>query len=464
MSPLLRPLWRSTFGLVALVSLAFALSALGIGFVVYEVAHEALEVQLDHRIASETRALLAEHSRGGAAELTRTIRQREAIRGSDGLAYALIDATGRRTAGDLDAPAPPKPGYLEHLKHRNGGRVSQALTTELADGSRLVVAADRAALKETDTTILTITAIAFAAMLLIGIGGAWTVGSVTRARLREIDGAAQAIIDGDLSRRMPLDGSGSEFDRVSATLNRMLERIAALLDNLRQVSSDVAHDLRTPLTRLNNRLDEALSTTDEADRQLAIEAALTDSRELLDLFAALLRISEVEALTVRRHFSEVALDALLDELVDTYLPDIEASGHRLKCAIEASVVVSGDRRLLRQLVANLLDNALRHTPAGTTITVRLSAVGDHAAITIGDDGPGVAANELPRLFQRFARSERSRHTEGSGLGLALVAAIATAHRGRISALSEGGFSVTAELPRCVARIKASGPLPHEPVV
>ncbi|WP_273454802.1 sensor histidine kinase [Nevskia ramosa] len=451
MPPLPRSLWRSTFGLVALVSLGFALSALVIGFVVYEVAHEALEEQLDHRIAAETRALLAEHGRGGVDELARTIHQREAASSGDSLAYRLVDRTGQTLAGSLDTPVPVEPGYLEHLVDNHGERVSQALTTALADGSRLVVAADRAALNETDETILAITAIAFAAMLLIGIAGAWTVGSVTRARLRKIDAAAQAIIDGDLSRRMPLDGSGSEFDRVSATLNRMLERIAALLDNLRQVSSDVAHDLRTPLTRLNNRLDEALSTTDEADRQLAIEAALADSRELLDLFAALLRISEVEALAVRRHFSEVALDALLDELVDAYLPDIEASGHRLQSEIEAGVVVSGDRRLLRQLVANLLDNALRHTPVGTTIRVRLKAIGDHATITIGDDGPGVAANELPRLFQRFARSERSRHTEGSGLGLALVAAIATAHRGRVSAASNGGFSVTAELP-CIVNV------------
>lgn len=450
MKPLLRSLSRSTFGLLALVSLGFALSALLIGFVVYEVAHEALEEQLDHRIAAETSALLAEHSRGGSAELARTIGQREATSSGDRLAYRLVDRAGQTLAGTLDAPVPAEPGYLEHLVHGHGDdhgeRVSQALTTVLPDGSRLVVAADRDALNETDATILAITAIAFAAMLLIGIAGAWIVGSVTRARLREIDIAAQAIIDGDLSRRMPLDGSGSEFDRVSATLNRMLERIAALLDNLRQVSSDVAHDLRTPLTRLNNRLDEALSTSDAADRQLAIEAALADSRELLDLFAALLRISEVEALAVRRHFSEVALDALLDELVEVYLPDIEASGHRLQCAIEAGVVVPGDRRLLRQLVANLLDNALRHTPAGTTISMRLSTAGDHAAITVGDDGPGVSANELPRLFQRFARSERSRHTEGSGLGLALVAAIATAHRGRVSATSNGGFSVTAELP------------------
>lgn len=444
---LLQPLWRSTFGLVALVSLGFALSALVLGFVVYEVAHEALEVQLDHRIASETRALLAEHSRSGTAELADAIRQREAANSGDSLAYRLVDRVGQPLAGALDAPVPAEPGYLEHLFHNQGGRVSQALTTELADGSRLVVAADRAALKATDATILTITATAFAAMLLIGIAGTWTVGSVTRARLRDIDRAAQAIIEGDLSRRMPLDGSGSEFDRVSATLNRMLERIAVLLDNLRQVSSDVAHDLRTPLTRLNNRLDEALATPDQGDRQLAIAAALAESRELLGLFAALLRISEVEALAVRRHFSEVALDALLDELADIWLPDIEASGHRLQRAIEPGVVVPGDRRLLRQLVANLLDNALRHTPAGTTITVRLQTLPEHVAITVSDDGPGVAANELPRLFQRFARSERSRHTAGSGLGLALVAAIATAHRGRVSATSNGGFSVTAELPR-----------------
>lgn len=443
--------WRTTTGLVALVSLAFALATLLIGFTVYEVAHEALEEQLDHRIGAETLTLLAEYRRGGLDALTAAIAHRDEARGADGadgLGYLVVDAAGLRLAGRLDAEAPAEPGYLEHLSHDRGRRDAQALTTVMPEGGRLVVAADREAIDETDATVFTVTAAAFGALLLLGVAAAWTIGSVTRARLRDIDRTALAIIEGDLARRMPRDGSGSEFDRVSATLNRMLDRIGSLMDNLRQVSGDVAHDLRTPLTRLNNRLGEALARDrDPVALRAAIEAALADAGELLDLFAALLRIAEVEALSARRQFATLAVDSLLEEVLDAYAPDIEASGRHLVRRIEPGLSLIGDRRLLRQLIANLLDNALRHTPAGTTIEVRLEPRATALQLTIDDDGPGVPAEELPRLFQRFSRAERSRHTEGHGLGLALVAAIAAAHRGEASASSDGGFRVKIELPR-----------------
>lgn len=316
----------------------------------------------------------------------------------------------------------------------------------MPDNSRLVVAADREVIDEMDATLLKLFAGAFGVMLLLGIGGAWLVGAVTRARLAHIDRTALAIIDGDLARRMPLTGAGDEFDRVSATLNRMLDRIGGLMDNLRQVSSDVAHDLRTPLTRLHNRLDEALSARDVDEKRQAIEAAAAQSRELLDIFGALLRIAEVEALSPRTHFQDVALDQLVEELVDTYRPDMEASGHLLVTAIAPAIWTMGDRRLLQQLVTNLLDNALRHTPPGTTVRVELERDDAIARLTVADDGHGVAPEDASRLFQRFARAERSRSSEGHGLGLALVAAVATAHRGTVSLLAPPGFGVVVELP------------------
>jgi methyl-accepting chemotaxis protein len=238
--------WRSTFGLVALVASLFALGTLIIGVVAYEVTHEALEIQLDHRVAIETRALIDEGD-DGPTGVAMAIRRREAARSTASLEYLLVDPVGRRVAGSLDATAPTVPGYLEFLHYRRDSehRIAQALTTRLPDNSRLVVAADRGVIDEMDATLLKLFAGAFGVMLLLGIGGAWLVGAVTRARLAHIDRTALAIIDGDLARRMPLTGAGDEFDRVSATLNRMLDRIGGLMDNLRQVSSDVAHDLRT---------------------------------------------------------------------------------------------------------------------------------------------------------------------------------------------------------------------------
>ncbi|CUS43084.1 MAG: HAMP domain-containing sensor histidine kinase [Pseudomonadota bacterium] len=444
---MMRAPWRSTFGLAACVSLVFAIITLGIGGVVYEVTHEALEVQLDHRISTETEALLAESGHAGIDRLAAAIRRRDAASSTASLGYILVDRNGRRVAGKLDAAAPKEAGFREFLYHERGTRVAQALTTLLPGGFTLVVAADRAVIDEIDSTILKLFGIALGAMLLLGVGGAWTVGAVTRARLRRIDRTALAIIGGDLTRRMPTDGSGSEFDQVSTTLNRMLDRIAALLENLRQVSSDVAHDLRTPLTRLHNRLDEALTDSDDATRREAIEAAAAESRELLEIFAALLRISEIEAFGVRRAFVTVDMSALVGEMLDTYRPDAETSGHHLRGAIEPGLAAQGDRRLLRQLLANLLDNALRHTPRGIEIGVRLTSAGRTISLSVADNGPGVDPAEAGTLFQRFARSERSRSTPGHGLGLSLVEAVAAAHHGEAALDMTNGFRITVTLPR-----------------
>jgi len=444
----MRRVGNSTFGIALLVSLALTLGAVGIGALSYEVTHEALEQQLDHRTATETRALLAEPGRDRTAAIATGIARREAIPGPEHLDYLLVDAAGRHRAGRLAADAPAQPGYLEFLPYRDG-RIGQALTTRLDDGALLVVSADRAVLDETDRRLLLLFTCAFGAMLLLGLGGAWTLGAVTRARLRGMDRAALAIIGGDLSRRMPVDASDSEFDRLSGTLNRMLDRIAALMTNLRQVSSDVAHDLRTPLTRLRNRLDEAQNGA-EAQRGAAIEAAIVQADELLEIFAALLRISEVEGLGVRKQFRPVALGAALLEFAETYRPDAEASGHLLETDIDPAIEVLGDRRLLIQLATNLFDNALRHTPPGTRVRVVLASEGDVAWLRVIDNGPGVAEAARDRLFERFSRAEKSRSSTGHGLGLALVAAIAAAHRGEAMLLPGPGFGVAVSLGPALA--------------
>lgn len=314
----LRRLWRSTFGLAGIVSAGLVLAILVIGLLAYDVTHEALEEQLDQRTATETRALMAEPGADRLAAVTQAIHRREAAAGPDHLSYILVDARGRRVAGTLAARVPAKAGYEEFLPY-DGDRIAQSLTTDIPGGGRLVVAADREILAETDLKLLLLFTLAFGATSLLAVAGAWIVGTVTRARLDRIDHTALAIIGGDLTRRMPIDGSGSEFHRVAMTLNRMLDRIAALMDTLRQVSSDVAHDLRTPLTRLRHRLDEALAGEDDAARRAAVTAAAAQAEDLLEIFAALLRISEVEALGVRRHFRPVALDDVIADLIEAYL-------------------------------------------------------------------------------------------------------------------------------------------------
>lgn len=425
---------RSTSGLVLLVSLVVAAATLALGGIVYHTSHEALEQQLNHRIEAETHALLTLMDTGGTAAVAAGIGLREDGRLPTGMGYILTDPQGRRIAGRLNASV-PEPGWREFLYTADvaGGRgVSQALTSRLPDGAALVVAADRTPIDEIDGTILRLFIGAFGTMLLVGIGGAWALGAVVRARLERINATARAIIAGELDRRMPRDGTSNEFDQLAETLNRMLDRNAALLENLQQVSSDIAHDLRTPLTRLQQALDGALREGSDADGyRTALESASERSREMLDLFAALLRISEVETFQVREAFRTLNLSEVAERCVDAFRPDVEASGRSLLAKIAPAVVVDGDRHLISQLLVNLIENAVRHTEPGAVIEVSLALADDTARLIVADDGPGIPASERERVLRRFARLERSRSTLGHGLGLSLAAAIARAHHGEL---------------------------------
>jgi len=438
--------WRGTFGLVAAIAVVFALATLAIGVVVFESTHEALELQLDHRIAIETQALIDE-GQDGFQGVAAAIRRCEAASSTASLGYRLVDAANKPIAGSLEAIVPLSPGYVELLPYNAHGeeRIAQSLTTAIPDGYRLLVAADRAAIDEMDNRFILLFLGAFGAMLLLGIAAAWLVGLVTQQRLARIDQTAAAIIAGDLSRRVPLAGSGDEFDGVATTLNRMLDRISGLMENLRQVSSDVAHDLRTPLTRLQNRLDEALRERNPYLQRQAIEAAAGEAGELLEVFSALLRIAEVEGMAARAHFQTVDLSGVVADVVEAFRPALESSGHHLATRIEPGLMVAGDRRLVQQMLTNLLDNAVQHTPTGTTVTVALETTQTGIRLTVTDDGPGVGEDEAPGLFNRFVRVDRSRSTPGHGLGLAMVAAIVTAHAGKATIAARPGFGVHIEI-------------------
>jgi signal transduction histidine kinase len=227
---------------------------------------------------------------------------------------------------------------------------------------------------------------------------------------------------------VPTRGTGDDLDRLASTLNHMLDRIGILMESLRQVSSDVAHDLRTPLTRLYQRLEEARAHGQSmADYESAVDAAIGEAQRLLDIFSALLRIAQVEGSSCVG-VGDVDLTAVAETVADAYRLDVEEAGHALTTTISQGVVVSGDKELLTQALANLVENALRHTPPGTRIDVRLEGSSETGALlSVEDDGPGVAEADLPRLTDRFYRGESSRTTPGNGLGLSLVSAVAELH-------------------------------------
>lgn len=311
----------------------------------------------------------------------------------------------------------------------------------VASGVYLFVGRDTGQIAATRARILKAFAwIEGVSIVLAGLGGIFFSVQFMR-RIDAITRTCQSIIAGRFNQRIPLRGSGDELDSLSVAINNMLDRIATLLDNLRQVSSDVAHDLRTPLTHLRNRLEEARqkSVTTE-DYAAVVTQAIGDTDHLLAIFAALLRISQIESGSRLAAFSEISLSDLLDRIHEMYRPVAEDQRQVLLHGIQPGVRIRGDAELLTQLFSNLIENSIRHTAAGTRIFIRLTAAGNVVAAAVEDDGPGIPTDERDKVFRRFYRLTHGRSTPGNGLGLALVAAIAGLHNAKIE-LGDNGPGV-----------------------
>ena len=235
-------------------------------------------------------------------------------------------------------------------------------------------------------------------------------------------------MEGRLKARIPVRNSPDEIDQMSINLNRLFENNQRLLESLKQVSASIAHDLRTPLGRLRQGLEEAYAGPDDAaELKRAIGSAVLDSNNILKVFSALLRIAQVESGSRRAGFKIVDLSTLVRRLEAAYEPVAEDEGKRVRFSIEEGVTVTGDEDLLLQAVANLIENALRHTPMGTDVLVELKRTDSGIELTVADTGPGIPPEMRSRVFERFFRLDQSRSTPGSGLGLALVVAVAELH-------------------------------------
>src|SRR6478736_908694 len=348
------------------VSLAFALATLMLGAAIFYAAHAAFAREMDASIEQAAKGLMAEYRDDGVNGLSEAIDQREGG-APDALGYALFDPAGRRVGGSLNTPMPALGwGTINFVDPTEGPDPARAMTTLLSDGYRLVIAADLEPLEQIDRTILTLFGVAFAVLLLIGLIGALVFGAYLRRRLARIEATANHTVAGDLSRRTVLGPRNDEFDRVARSLNLMLDRIAGLIANLRQVTSDLAHDLRTPLARLRNQLETLQGHVEPGARRGAVDEAVERADEVLHLFDAILRISELEEGSLRRRFAAVDLCKLLRDLGETHAPLAEDAGKTLQVKAEGQCFVEGDRELIAQAMINLIENALRHTPEGST--------------------------------------------------------------------------------------------------
>jgi signal transduction histidine kinase len=317
---------------------------------------------------------------------------------------------------------------LPAVSERSADRRLLGVCADIGDGASLFVGRDVQPLAITRQRILGAFAwIALGTSAFAVLGGLF-LGRRFMGRVDAITQTCERIIAGHLNERIPLRGRGDEWDRLARAINDMLDRISALLENLQQVSSDVAHDLRTPLTRLRTRLEQARAgSRNMEDYGVAVSRAINDTDQLLSIFSALLRISQVEAGTRAQTFSSVCLSELLERIFQLYLPVAEDCGHPLSRSIPEGISIRGDAELLTQMFSNLIENALHHTPAGTPIRVTLEVKHGCAIAAVADAGPGIPAEERDKVLRRFYRLSSSRSTEGHGLGLSLVAAIAELH-------------------------------------
>ncbi len=459
-----RPLFRSAgvrFGMIYAV--VFALATLALAMFLWWSTAGLLDRQTDTAINADTQGLSERYQEGGLGALVDTIEQRLAGNVDDDAIYLLVDPMYHRIVGNLSGwPASFRQAAMWHdVQIERAGRRGMARLHryDLPGAFHLLVGRDVEVHAQMARLLTDALLWAAGIALLLGTVGALAVRSLFRMTLADVSATAAATSAGDFTRRVRVSGRGDEFDRLAETINDMLDRIARLMDGVRQVSNAIAHDLRTPIARARARLEDARAhASGEADLRAAIERAEADLDGVSAIFQALLRIAEIEAGARRSAFADLDLAPLLLDLADLYGAVAEERGQHLEPAIPASLHAYGDRDMIQQAVANLLDNALKFSPAGGVIGIAATAdPGQGVRITVADQGAGIPEADRERATQRFFRGESARSTPGSGLGLALVQAVATLHGGALL-LEDNGPGLRATLTlntRPAARVNAT---------
>ncbi len=443
-----RVLRSGALRLAVLFTVLFAAGAVAyVGVVHYSVRRFA-RTSLEASIEAEVALVGGEERRGRDAVALHFKNDRRFL-------YSVSDPDGARRAGTLPPGADrvgwhtisiPATGTPDDPEDESVDVLT--LGSRLEDGSLLVVGRSLFAAGEVvewlDQAAL------WTALGIVGLalGGSWLIASVFLRRLDRVNDAIGRIMGGAFKERIPPIGMGAEFDRLTAQLNAMLDRILALMEGHRQLSTTIAHDLRTPLTRLRQRLEATRDASAAPVARDDADAVIRDLDEVLATFAALLRLGTIETGALRARFRPVALDLLLRRTQAAFAPVAEDRGKTLVAGALAEATLMGDAELLTQLVTNLVENALLHTPRGILVSLALRIEGDEAVVAVSDDGPGIPEAERANVLRRFYRLEASRETSGAGLGLALVNAIVMLHQGRL-VLSDNapGLTVMARFSR-----------------
>ncbi len=455
-------LFRTTAFRLALAILL--LSAVGAGIVLTFIAWEVISVvdrEISQTIDAEAKGLMDAFNTGGLDTLRAVIEARKREPGAS--LYLLTNPIGEPLAGNVQqipAEVLSHPGFVP-ISYRGSGsgeRTRQALVGVyvLPYGLRLLIGhdlGDRGRIGAVMTRALAISLVFFAAL---GALGALFVARRVLQRIDDMNTSAHGIMAGDLTRRLPVSGSGDELDRLAEGLNEMLGRIAELMEGLREVSDNIAHDLRTPLTRLRNHAEAALAFGgDAASYRLALEKTIEESDALIKIFNALLLIARAEAGGDVGPLQPFDVGEAARSVAELYEPIAEEEGVELTVRVQGPLMVSGNRELIGQAIANLVDNALKYGASGRAsaaevkpdVVIAANRIGGSVVLTIADRGPGIAPADRSRVLDRFVRLEGSRSRPGSGLGLSLAAAVARMHGGSVELEdNEPGLRVRLTLP------------------
>ena len=456
----------TTFKLTLVYLTVFALfAAFLLGYFALNTRRLITE-QITDTVNAEITGLSEQYRLGGIRRLVVVVDNRSRRPGSS--LYLVTTFNGQALAGNVTALAPgilDNPGWTETVYHRideaetNEHPAHEALVRvfQLPGGFRLLVGRDLDERERLYRIVLSAGRWSVAIVVVLGLLGGFLV---TRRVLRRIDAMTETtrtIMAGDLGGRLPVAGTGDELDRLAENLNAMLERIEALMHGLKEVSDNIAHDLKTPLTRLRNRSEEALrSAKSEGEYRAALESTIEESEGLIRTFNALLMIARAESGQARDDMSEFDASEIANDVCELYEPLAEEKGIVLKVEAQTPAKVRGNRELVSQALANLVDNAIKYAqPAGTgangatpEIVVRAFNADDRIMLTVADSGPGIPAADRSRAVERFVRLEQSRSQPGSGLGLSLASAVARLHGGELSLQDNNpGLKSIIALPR-----------------
>jgi signal transduction histidine kinase len=452
----------STFRLALFYFGLFAVSVLAVLGLIYYHTVVYADQQTDETIDAEITGLAEQYKQRALTGLIAVIDERSDPGRGSSMLYLLTDQRQHVLAGNLsgwpDATVGPD-GWMRFTLDPTAGNshrhVAQATSFLLSGGYQLLVGRDLAERLAFEARMIEALSWSAALTLALGLGGGLLMSRGVLTRIETINRASDRVMAGELGRRIPVRGTGDEFDRLAQNLNQMLDRIERLMEGMRQVTDNIAHDLRSPLGRLRSRIEMALITDEGPEYYREVLRQTTDEADhLLATFNALLDIAEAEAGSPRAVMSELNLVELVGDLVELYEPSADEQGLALDSQMpDGRLEMRGNRHLLSRAIANLVENAIKYTPAPGRIGVALGTSNDGACLVIGDSGPGIPPDSRDRVFDRFVRLETSRTTPGNGLGLSLARAVIRLHGGKVT-LEDNcpGLRVVVTLPLLAASL------------